>query len=819
MKVKYAGRRFWHALALLPLMAIAVLLAGRDVVPVHAANPQPIHVNTTADLLTSSNGSCSLREAIHAANENVADDGCTAGTPDNIAVDTIDLPAGHYALTIAGPGEDFNTSGDLDVTQSGLLAPSSINIIGNGPANTFIEAGTGFDDRLLDVELGDTANVSGVMFQGGVGASGGGILNHGTLSLTDSVLYKNSGIDFGGGIWNDGTLTLTDTTVTSNRTTGSNLTGGGGGIFSQGPNLTLIRSTVDTNNTNGRGGGIYNLDLAANLTESTVSGNHALNGGGIFNRAGTVSAQFSTIAFNVATSAAGGVWNFSGTLALKDSIDGKNTLSDCMGSITDQGFNLAGDGTCSLSPSGSNNNNAVLNLLPLAVNSPGSTATHELGAGSVAIDGADPNVCPPTPATDQRGVVRPQGFACDVGAYEALAGSIKICKNTNPPAGTGFTFVLAYPGNPPPHPAPFPLDDTQCNTAAGLTGGPYTFSELTSSAGWTITDIVCTGGTNVSIGSNVGFDLGDAGGTINLGAGENVICTFTNTNSTTSTPCLAAGGLDISTGSNIVFLNGTNKDLTWNLTSAPAGVPLSARRVSGDYVLSPPWVQPTAPANWDGPITPGGDVSDPPGTYVYETSFSVPAGAPIVLNFHYAADNSVVFTLGGPGAVTPALPSSFTSPLTNAYSSPAPYLAGYISDPVSTGGTYTLSATVTNAAGSYPGNGNPSGLLVEGTVKCTTQQRQVIWADNNCDGLVTPFDALLVALTAASLTTVAPAGCPSMTQAVNIATFSQDDWGDIDCIPSGFAPDIIKILQFVASITVTPTAGCPTVGQSVSITF
>ena len=53
-------------------------------------------------------------------------------------------------------------------------------------------------------------------------------------------------------------------------------------------------------------------------------------------------------------------------------------------------------------------------LGPLAGNG-GPTATHALLDGSPAIDAADAALCPPT---DQRGVVRPQGAACDVGAFE-----------------------------------------------------------------------------------------------------------------------------------------------------------------------------------------------------------------------------------------------------------------------------------------------------------------------------------------------------------------------------------------------------------------
>ena len=45
----------------------------------------------------------------------------------------------------------------------------------------------------------------------------------------------------------------------------------------------------------------------------------------------------------------------------------------------------------------------------------GSTQTIPLLAGSSAIDAGNDATCP---ATDQRGVGRPQGAHCDIGAYE-----------------------------------------------------------------------------------------------------------------------------------------------------------------------------------------------------------------------------------------------------------------------------------------------------------------------------------------------------------------------------------------------------------------
>jgi hypothetical protein len=48
-------------------------------------------------------------------------------------------------------------------------------------------------------------------------------------------------------------------------------------------------------------------------------------------------------------------------------------------------------------------------------NNGGFTQTHALLAGSPAIDAGTNTGCP---ATDQRGITRPQGARCDIGAYE-----------------------------------------------------------------------------------------------------------------------------------------------------------------------------------------------------------------------------------------------------------------------------------------------------------------------------------------------------------------------------------------------------------------
>ena len=84
--------------------------------------------------------------------------------------------------------------------------------------------------------------------------------------------------------------------------------------------------------------------------------------------------------------------------------------ADCVnpGTLFTNINNLIEDGSCSPAVTGDPL------LLPLADNG-GSTHTMALGDGSPAIDAGDDAACE---ATDQRGLSRPQGTHCDIGAYE-----------------------------------------------------------------------------------------------------------------------------------------------------------------------------------------------------------------------------------------------------------------------------------------------------------------------------------------------------------------------------------------------------------------
>ena len=95
---------------------------------------------------------------------------------------------------------------------------------------------------------------------------------------------------------------------------------------------------------------------------------------------------------------------------------------DVHGTVNSGGYNLIGDGTDSSGFSGTGDQvGTALALIdprlgPLADNG-GPTRTHALRPGSPALDAIPAEDC--AVATDQRGIARPRGSGCDIGAFEA----------------------------------------------------------------------------------------------------------------------------------------------------------------------------------------------------------------------------------------------------------------------------------------------------------------------------------------------------------------------------------------------------------------
>jgi len=307
------------------LMALLSALAGTGRVEAAGGNTYFVSPTGTATTCVSGNTFNTIGAALSCANQ----DGTTVSSPD-----TIIIAAGTY--------NEHSLDVQADVTIKGTAGSTTIDAQQQG--------------RVMTVQSRDPAfvvSISGLTLKDGLTPTcteppgpcpevvdGGGIINFGTLSITNSTLSGNTAsscrscVARGGGIFNAGTLSLTNSTLRGNTACGNNLicNGEGGGIFNFGA-LSLTNSTLRENTAcrggcgDSFGGGIFNLGVLS-LTNSTLSGNTACiggfiggscvgEGGGIFNLE-VLSLTNSTLRGNTACSGdnctgfGGGIYNDSG---------------------------------------------------------------------------------------------------------------------------------------------------------------------------------------------------------------------------------------------------------------------------------------------------------------------------------------------------------------------------------------------------------------------------------------------------------------------------------------------------------------------------
>ena len=364
------------------------------------------------------------------------------------------------AIEQGGGPHRFDCKGPTTVvTEAQIVINNDVTLDGGG--NLTIDANK--EHRVIWVDPGTVAELRHMTVTGGrlthevAEENGAGIYNEGLLTLIETHVWRNeaaaSGAS-GGGIFSKGDLTLTNSTLSEN-TAGSDQqwmlgspkstppTSGGGILSTVGTTLTLVNSTVADNSAE-HGGGIRS-NGPITLINSTVSGNNAAEGGGVFHSVGEAAMTNTTISGNTAERRGGGIYDIAGhgTLALTNSTLWGNVASegraiwsygplsfgstlidgDCHGtpSLSSRGGNIESPGdTCGFNRA--NFASDTLKLGPLQDNG-GPTLTHLPGPGSVAIDVIDRQRCVGSDGlplgTDQRGVERPMGPSCDVGAVEA----------------------------------------------------------------------------------------------------------------------------------------------------------------------------------------------------------------------------------------------------------------------------------------------------------------------------------------------------------------------------------------------------------------
>jgi CSLREA domain-containing protein len=373
---------------------------------------------------------------------------------------TVTVTAGNVIGNTASAegGGLWNGSGTMEVdgtTISGNMAEGNETAQGGG--GLFNNGGTLIVRNATITGNLATGTATGMGTEAG---SGGGILNDGgMLEVSDTLIANNSAPRAGGGIEDNARTTTTMTTLTTvilrENETGPS-PGNGGGYHISGPGMgSVVASTIEFN-TAVEGGGLWNSSSGTMLVDrTTVNNNRSVGmgegedgGGGVFNDGGTLTVVNSTISSNSAAAgggglsnvggnsnvqvinttifensaagamAAGGIDNMGGTLTIRNSIIAHQEAegTDCRGTIDADNPNLDSDGTCGASIT------ADPQLEPLQDNG-GPTATHAPQSGSPVVDAGDDMVCnmPPVNGIDQRGVPRPSGMSCDLGAVEMEA--------------------------------------------------------------------------------------------------------------------------------------------------------------------------------------------------------------------------------------------------------------------------------------------------------------------------------------------------------------------------------------------------------------
>ncbi|MCG6155926.1 beta strand repeat-containing protein [Rubinisphaera margarita] len=387
-------------------------------------------VDTPLDVVAA-DGMISLREAILAANSNVAVFDAPAGTA---VGDSISFDSGLAGSTISLTGEidisedltitgttpsitldaggisrvfDISTAdnvslSNLTLTQGSADTGGAIRVTGGGmlslnnlvfQANTATGAGGGAIHN-----IGSDVVITGGSFTGNIasGASGsGGAINNdsgGTLDITGTSFSSNLAVRAGGAIEDNsgGGITIDQSSFTSNDAAVT-LVGGpgnGGAIHMTGSgNVTITDSTFMMNEAANEGGALWNGTGRMIVVDSTIGQNEAhgtgpLNGGGgIFNLGGRLALTRTDVSMNVAdgtTASGGGILSLNGFTSIADGAVTGNVSNRTGGGIQVEAGRLTLDGV--------NLDNNIAG--PLDLSTPGTGGGLFVGgATTVRIDG------------------------------------------------------------------------------------------------------------------------------------------------------------------------------------------------------------------------------------------------------------------------------------------------------------------------------------------------------------------------------------------------------------------------------------------------
>jgi predicted outer membrane repeat protein len=393
-----------------------------------------------------------------------------SGTLGNNDTIQFSLPSGPQTIPLSGGALDITAP--LTITGPGA---SNLTINGNNLDRVFLVG------QIWSPNPSQVVSLSGLTISGGDQVYGGGILNFGTLTVSNCVLSGNTGGSSGGGaiynvtsltvnnstfngdtvsqnsdgggIYNisSGTASLIGCTFSANTATGSGSSASSGAAIANSGTMQISNCSFSGNSATSNGGGIYN-NGSLTVTSSIFSGNVAASGGGaIDHEGGSLQMTNCTVYGNAATSDGGGI-NCQGTAPVLDNtivagnfqgVSPSTTANDITGSVaTASAFNLIGTGGSGGLTNGVNNNQVGMSNLGLGTlaNNGGPTQTIALLPGSPAIDKGS-NSFVTAGETDQRGFSRVVNGTVDIGSFEVQVTSTAPSNQTATQGAVG-TFSL-----------------------------------------------------------------------------------------------------------------------------------------------------------------------------------------------------------------------------------------------------------------------------------------------------------------------------------------------------------------------------------------
>ena len=302
-----------------------------------------------------------------------------AGThkPGTLRTDTFQLKNG---VAVYGGFAGTETARDQrnSVTNVTILS-GDIGAAGNSD-NTY-HVVTGTTGATLDGFTITAGNANGVSPSN----LGGGMYNYyGSPTLTNVTFSGNSAASGGGGMYNH---YLSNPTLTNVTFSGNSATSGGGGMYNDYLSDPTLTNVTFSGNSTQYGGGMYNYYSSPTLTNVTFGGNSAASGGGMCNNYYSNPQIRNTIFWG---NTAQQISNYTSTPVVSNSVV--------------QGGYAGGTNIITTDPK-----------LGTLGNYGGTTQTIPLLPGSSAINTGNDATCA---AADQRGVTRPQGAHCDIGAFE-----------------------------------------------------------------------------------------------------------------------------------------------------------------------------------------------------------------------------------------------------------------------------------------------------------------------------------------------------------------------------------------------------------------